>query len=212
MPQDTHIVIGHSLVRRLKRFSDLPAYRNLGLERDLVKFIGRDGPRKLSSTTDIQNYVTNHPNEFTNVTTCVIEAGTNDLLSSQHFLSPRTLHDQVMQVAQMIKDAGVSKVIIMPVMFRQGSAAVPRRAGRVTDPTVIYQAMLDFNLAAKSYNQFMMDTCAGGGDISFHDTTGLRRRWGSFLSDGLHYNHVGLRKHWNNVRRAIIHNASKAHS
>ena len=209
MAQEKHVVIGHSMARRLEAFCTIPAYRNLGLTRSTVLFIGKDGRNNISSISDLQNYVIRHPGVFTNVATCVVEIGTNDL-QQLHHLQPQALHNHVFHVASLIKDAGAARVVLMPIMFRQGIAALPRGVRDTRDHTVLLRAMEDFNAAAKEYNQLMLSRCAEEDvGISLHNTFGLRRRWGTHLVDGLHYNTVGLRKHWHNVRSAVIHAASQ---
>ena len=208
---DQHIIIGHSFCRRLERFSKDPSglYRNMGLDKDRVKFIGYDNQgNKLSRIAQMDNFVTAHPNRFTNTNICVIEAGSNDVIGP-NLLNATPLRDQVFRLAEAIHNAGARKVVIMPIIFREGRAAL-QWDRHERDPARIRQAMDAYNDTVTQYNRLMLEQCAqGDGAIVFHDTPGVKRRWGRHLQDGCHYTKRAQRTHWRNVRGAIIHHSKR---
>ena len=210
--QDSFILIGHSYIRWLRRFCEDPLNWNLGLQNASCLFIGYDdvAQRKLATIQDIENYVQSHQAQFMNTSACLIEAGTNDAQSALYQFNPEGLRDHVLRVAELIKTAGSKRIIVMPIMFREGNAALPPGQRHITDPDVIFDAQVAFNSYATEYNRIMRQACMDGdGSIVFHEVQGLKRQWGSYLFDGLHFNMQGMTKYWRNVRKELILQAFK---
>ena len=186
-----------------------PAYSNMGLNTARVCYIGWDnllprGHQCLVSVRDVENYIAQHLHVFNNVKVCVLQVGTNDVHRSYH-LNPAGLKDHVYRVAEQLRDAGVDRVAIMPMFFRQGAAALHPSDKGQSDPQVIRDAMGEFNEYVKDFNRMLLEDCRNGDShIVLVQVHGLARQWGRHLADGLHFGDNGMKVYWRNVRRALI--------
>ena len=135
MDREQFLIIGDSFVRRLDYLIESDRYRhrffrpNLGLSSANVDLIGHvegaNPRRKIVSIENVEEFVMLNQEVMENTDVCCVQVGSNDLLG--HFFDrPIRLAEEVLNLAYLILNSGASRVVILPTMFRQGAAAIPR--------------------------------------------------------------------------------------
>ena len=207
---EQHLLLGHSFIRHLHQFCRAPAYYNFRLNRARVFFAGTLGHRNISYLSDMDIWVNLYANYLRGYTTVLLECGTNDLLNSW-YLHPSALADAVYRLAQRILDAGARRVIVMQVLFREGSACLPRWD---TDHSArnVARAQSLFNNMVKDYNRRILHLCnTGNPRIVCRRQKGLHANWSQVLkNDGCHLTAQGLHKYYQNIRSALVAQGFKA--
>ena len=203
------LMISHSFGRRLKDFcNSQPAFNNLGMNVDYVNLVGtygnRHNIRNISFLRHANTWLQQHGALVSTVDISLICLGSNDILD-QHLNQPRQLAEDIFQLANDLILAGSKRVVILPVLFRSGRAAVPRNFQQNATADDILQAEYDYRNDVIIVNQRLMELCASSETITFRNMRGLIQNWRHKLSaDGVHLRPTAMRTFFNNVRSAFV--------
>ena len=209
MPSELFIVAGDSFVRRLDYMmqSNRHAHRsfrpNFGLAYADVEMAGLNGTDKIVYLRHVEQWVEDNREKVSDCQVFCIQVGSNDLLE-RFFNRGEELAVQVMYLARRIWRIGAQRIVILPVMFRQGAAAIPRRSGQF-GPEARNSARIQYNYSVMDFNRAIRKLCSESTmPISCTEPKGLRRSWGRHLQDGCHYNIKAYRKYYRNTRNTLI--------
>ena len=209
------VVFGHSFVRELREMGATdPSKYNLGLDVDTspVWFINPLAGEDVVFANQVYKY----PDQVKNTTLLLMDIGTNDL-KSWHKDAGRSLAANVFTAAIRLRDAGVKRVGIFEVMYRDGLACVPVARRAHATQAEIDAAVTRFNKSVDEYNDQLKsliveaDTASKGVlSIKFLQWKGIKEHHPDNLRDGLHLTNPFKEVYWKNMRRYAIREVKKA--
>ena len=204
-PHHRFLFLSHSFGRRLKTYCDNnPGCGNLGMSWDYVNIVGSLGPSNISYLRHAVAWLQIRAPLVATVDVSCICLGHNDIVES-YANRPRQLADDIFQLAMDLHNAGSKRVVIIPVLFRRGLAAVPRPLQANASPSDIMQAEYDYQQQVIVVNQRLKELCDSSDVVSFHSLRGLIQNWRhKLLNDGCHLRPPAMRTFFNNVRSAFI--------
>ena len=216
MPREYFLLVGDSFIRRLDRLiqSDLWAYRsfkkNFGLGSARVDLYGRVDGRKISNIVDVEEWISSHHTRVSQVDVLCIQVGSNDLLGDYYGRSA-DLAREVYNLAKLAIEIGAKRVVVLPTMFRQGAAAIPRWSGRFSREDRD-SARRSYNDAVVDFNRRVLALCRDGEaeyPVVCMEPRGLRRSWGRHLRDGCHFFVRAYRVYYRNLRSMLVSEGQK---
>ena len=213
------VIIGHSFVHELRVNGESdPQKYNLGLNRDTtpVWYVDRVDGEDVVFTAHIYDWMNYYPQYVKNSTLVLIDLGTNDL-KSWFKDDPLSLAKNMFTAALRLRDAGVRRVCVYEIMYRDGLACVPARLRATATQAQIQAAVAKFNQNVDDYNNQLHSLIKeadakskGKTCIGFLPWKGIREHHPHNLRDGLHLTTHFQDVYWNNMRRNVIREAKKA--
>ena len=199
-----YLFLGHSFARKLKTYTNMsPALRNLGFDRDYCNIVGTRDRHNLTFLRHISRWITRFSASIATVDITCLCVGSNDIVEAYQHRPHQLAHD-ILQAAEDLLTAGSKRVIIIPILFREGLAAVPRPQQAQATAEDILQAELDYIDQVMEVNRLLKIGCDLHPKMSFHPLRGLKQNWKSTLADGTHLTWTAMRTFFNAVRSAFI--------
>ena len=213
------VIYGHSFVRELREMGETdPDLYNLGLnvETSPVWYINPLDGEDVVFANQIYDWMNKYTDHVKNTTLLCMDIGTNDL-KSWHKDAGKSLAANVFTAAIRLRDAGVQRVCIFEVMYRDGLACLPVARRAHATQAEIDAAVVRFNRSVDEYNTHIKALCVesdqaskGAVSIKFLQWKGIKEHHPDNLRDGLHLTDHFKRVYWKNMRRYVIREVKKA--
>ena len=213
------VILGHSFVRELREMGETQDDRyNLGLniETTPVWYVDRVDGEDVVFVDHIYEWLEKYPEYVKNTTLLCLDLGTNDL-KAWHKDAGRSLAAAMFTAAIRMRDAGVQRVCIYEIMYRDGLACVPLARRAHATPEEIDAAVGRFNRSVDDYNDQLKSLITeadiqskGALSIEFLPWKGIKEHHPANLRDGLHLTAHFKEVYWRNMRRNVIREAKKA--
>ena len=203
------LIVGHSFVRRLRRYCRHPIRRHLRLSRAThrIRMIGEYQGRKIQFIRDIARAANAMMARYPRPSVVILDIGSNDLMSVNR--SPEGLAVDLVQLAVRLLNLGAKRVVMTKIIPRLGGAAVDQFSP-VAQYLPISFSEQRFFLLMNRFNRTLDDFVGVDGRLEVITHRGFRGRLWDVLADGLHYNIRGMRRYFNSMRRQVVLQCNKA--
>ena len=199
------LFLGHSYARRLNFYTNThPSHQNLGFDWDRVHIIGSRGQYNISYLRHVLGWITRYANFINTVDVTCLIIGSNDVIDPIYIGQPHQLAQDILQAAQNLLTAGSKRVVVLPILFRSGMAAVPRAQQSTATQDDIDRAEKEYMDDVIEINRLVKEGCEADPRLSFRTLRGLKANWRNSLADGTHLTYRSMRTFFNDVRSALV--------